>query len=61
MADYDEQRPQTQGSVAAKQAANGSPPASANFTIGAGVPADVASQYRASECCCCCIESQQIY
>ena len=50
MEDYDDPRPATRGSVAANSKANGSRPASsANFTIGAGVPAAVASEYQQSE------------
>ncbi len=59
MEDYDDQRPVTRGSVAGKSTANGSRPASAKFTIGAGVPASVASEYQQSTCCGlhCCVPS----
>ena len=48
MSDYDEARSPSRTSAASKQL-NGSQPQSANFTIGAGVPADVASRYHDSE------------
>lgn len=48
MDDYDGVRSPGHASVASKLS-NGSRPQSANFTIGAGVPADAASPYRNSE------------
>jgi hypothetical protein len=48
MSEYDEARSPSRTSAASKQL-NGSRPQSANFTIGAGVPADVASSYHDSE------------